>query len=110
MPIDGLSVRGADLLASIVVHDGQDVSCALRSDGPGFFFGGARLLTSAELDAALQEHGAGSTRLPLTTLQGFQQLELDVPTGAVFLSSGWNSHFKADSWAAYLERVLLDTL
>lgn len=105
-----LSALPDELVASLLVHDGQ-----AHIDGDvGLLFGGARLLSLAEClaEAATLPSSspeAGDTRLPLTNQVGFMRLAVD-GEGAVWLLSGFNEVYKAPSLAAFLELVLRDTV
>jgi len=116
VPIAQLLAMPLDVLASLLVHDGQLPSPGERL---GLFFGGARLLPIAEMLAEMlaemprEARDAASLsppRLPLTDRVGFgMQLVCD-ENGAVVFESGFNSIRKARSWAAFLELVLQDTV
>lgn len=93
------------IIASLLVHDGQH-----STDGAGLFFGGARLLSLAELVRELDSPAAGpGALLALTDVAGYQQLACS-EAGTIVLRAGFNEHAKASGWAGYLERVLVDTV
>ena len=82
------------------------------------FFGGARLLSLAELievaaDPLEAQDAAASGEPPallrITTVQGFQHLAV-CRNGGVVMVSGFNSHIKAKTWAAFLERIMRTTV
>ena len=85
-------------------------------EGPGIFFGGVRLLTLEELHAEAltdEEHVTGEpggpTPLRITTQQGFQHLAC-LPDGSILMQAGFNSHVKAGSWCAFLNRIMCTTV
>jgi hypothetical protein len=110
VPLDVLSRTPPSLLerlpraiiASLLVHDGQ----VDGGDHVGLLFAGARLLSLREIAAAAT---AGDDSLPLTTVVGFQHVAVRTD-GRVCMRAGFNEHVKAASWAAFLERVLWDTV
>lgn len=112
VPTAQLLAMPLDVLASLLVHDGQLPSPGERL---GLFFGGARLLPIAEMLAEMPREARDAAslsppRLPLTDRVGFgMQLVCD-ENGAVVFESGFNSIRKARSWAAFLELVLQDTV
>ena len=113
-----------DVAASLLVHDGQQQTNLWRL---GLFFGGARLLSLEELSTQLKQAGLvdGSASLDgasaggssasagalisLTDTSGFQSLAA-AADGSIRLVSGFNEHWKAASWAEFLERVLQTTV
>lgn len=103
------ALRGlpSQLVASLLVHDGQNAGA--EAEGIGLLFDGARLLCAAEIVREAAERPLEEGLLPLTSLQGFKQLACRAD-GSILLLSGFNAHVKARSWALFLERLLLDTL
>lgn len=100
----------AQVMASLLIHDGQHATTAAEA-GPGLLFDGARLLSADEIadetQRTPQEHLRGS--IPLTNLQGFKQLACHA-SGSIVLNAGFNVHLKATDWAGFLERTLVDTI
>lgn len=95
------------VLASLLIHDGQHSSTA--AEGPGLLFDGARLLSADEIAEEAQRTPMEPGARPLTNLQGFKQLACK-SDGSIELLSGFNVHVKARSWAGFLERTLVDTI
>ena len=105
VPLPFLARMPTALIASLLVHDGQDED----NGSVGFLFASARLLSLEEMRAADAESPGGG-QLALSTLVGFQQLYVREQDGAVVLASGFNSHVKAKNFARFLEHLLVDTV
>lgn len=100
----------ADVLASLLWHDGQEAEGALCGSLVGQ---GLRLLSLDEMCAPRGVAGTAAAArglLPLTTLDGMHQLAADPADGSVWLCAGFEATYKASSWLELLHRLAVDTV